>query len=265
MGRWAIFNVLLGVIVLLLGLEIARTWARSLPPVDFSARPAEETPQSNGPRGEAHGRAKRGQAAQAPPSPATMVATIVNKDLFDPSRQKATDEPKAAVAKEAAPPPNLTLVGVRIFGHDTEAFVTDASQGNQQKRMRIGDQVSGYTVKTIEPRRVTLANAAGDVVKLDLTIEKSGGGAPPKPGQPPRPPVPGQPPGQSSTAAGVQGQSPAAGVPSRATRLPAGPGAAVHPPRPGMPGAPTPTPAPTPGIPNLPPGVREKLEQLKGT
>ena len=259
MGRWAILNGLLGVIVLLLGLEIARTWARALPPVDFSAHPAEETPHSTGPH-EGRARSKRGQAAQAPPSPATMVTTIINKDLFDPSRQKATDEAKPAVAKEAAPPPNLTLVGVRIVGRDTEAFVTDASQGNQQKRMRIGDQVSGYTVKTIEPRRVTLASAAGDVVKLDLTVDKTTGAAA-KPGQPPRPPVPGQPAAAqpTSTAAGVHGQSPAAGAPSRALRPPAGPGAAAQPPRPGMP-----TP-PMPGVPNLPPGVREKLEQLKGT
>jgi hypothetical protein len=114
---------------------------------------------------------------------------------------------------------------------------------------------------------VTLANAAGDVVKLDLTVEKSGGAgatAAVRPGQPARPgtpPAPGQPPG--SPAAGIANQpSPAAGVQPRVPRRPAGqPAPGVAPPRrPGV--APQP---PVTGVPNLPPGVREKLEQLKGS
>jgi len=183
--------------------------------------------------------------------------------------------------KEVGPPPSLTLVGVRMIGKDREILVTDAGQGNQQKRLRIGDQLGGYTLKTIAPSRVTLASASGDVVTLNLSVEKSAAAAPgqAKPPGVPVPPRPGQqPPGvPAPLAAGAQ--SPAAGIQPRAPRAPA------HPQRPGAPGMPAAPPAagvgavPAPPVaqpvvppqggppqtmaPNLPAAVREKLEQLK--
>src|SRR5262249_2998677 len=198
MGRWAILNGVLVVIALLLGLEIARTWGRSLPPVEIGARgadpPMKGDGSGDGKAGEGKGgNARRGgkRANEKPPAvqPATLVATIVDKDLFDPSRQKATEEVKAPPPKEAPPPPNLTVVGIRILGdRDSEAFITDASQANQQRRLRIGDEVGGYTVKSIQPSRVTLASATGDKITLNLVVDKSGAtGTPGKPGAPPRP------------------------------------------------------------------------------
>jgi hypothetical protein len=281
MGRWALLNGLLGVIVLLLGLQIAWTWARSLPPINVEARSdSEPTPlPGDGPKGER--RSRRG-ADKAPASPAVLVNTIHNKDLFDPSRQKASEEAKVAAPKETGPPPSLTLSGVRILGKDREAFITDttAPAGQQLKRMRSGDQVSGYSVKSIEPTRVTLTSAAGDLIKLKLEVEKTGGGAAPgvpvAPGVAGRPPRPGQPgaPGQPAVP-GAGAASPAAGI---QPTPPAGAGQ-VRPPRAGMqarqgaaagtPGAPNvPGAAGVPGQPNqqvpqLPAGVREKLEQLK--
>src|SRR5262249_20020321 len=140
--------------------------------------------------------------------PATLVATIVDKDLFDPSRQKASEEVKPPPPKETAPPPGLTVVGIRMLGdRDSEAFITDASQANQQRRLRVGDQVGGYTLKTIQPSRVILASATGDTITLALAVDKSGGGAP-RPGGPPRP---GQP-------AAANAGSPAAGRPAPAPR-----------------------------------------------
>ena len=38
MRRWAIINVLLGLIVALLAIQIVSTWARSLPPLEEHAR-----------------------------------------------------------------------------------------------------------------------------------------------------------------------------------------------------------------------------------
>jgi len=46
MRRWAIINGLLAIMVMLLGLEIARTWGRALPAVEVVPRPAApEQPQ----------------------------------------------------------------------------------------------------------------------------------------------------------------------------------------------------------------------------
>ena len=294
MGRWAILNGVLVVIALLLGLEIARTWGRSLPPVEIGARPADPPTKGDGAgdgkAGEGKGgNARRGgkRANEKPPAvqPATLVTTIVDKDLFDPSRQKATEEVKAPPPKEAPPPPGLTVVGIRILGdRDSEAFITDASQANQQRRLRIGDEVGGYTVKSIQPSRVTLASATGDKITLNLAVDKSGAsGTPGKPGAPPRP---GQPAtaNAASPAAGIQPTPPGAGFqPPRPGR----PGMPARPPGPGAPppapGAPAPSPAagnfgaPRAGVgappvpagapppnPNIPAAVREKLEQLKG-
>ncbi len=284
MGRWAILNGVLVLIVLLLGLQIARTWGRTLPPVEMAERHADPTPKTEGKaEGKAGGRrgGKRGAPEKVEQQPAVLVATIVNKDLFDPSRQKATEEVKAPPPKEIGPPPNLTLVGVRMIGGDREVLLTDAAQANQQRRLRIGDQVGGYTLKTVHPSRVTLASATGETITLSLAIEKSGGGGgvPKPPGGPtPRPGQPAAP--AASPAAGIQ-PPPAAGAPAAAgvvtPRTPraamAGRGAA-----PQAAGTPPPAPAaspaagaPRPGVPpsafsspNLPAAVREKLEQLKG-
>jgi hypothetical protein len=300
MGRWAILNGVLVLIVLLLGLQIARTWSRTLRPVEPVARGVDpgvkDQDKPDGKTGGGRRGGKRG-ANEKVEQPTMLVTTIVNKDLFDPSRQKPSEETKAPPPKEVGPPPNLTLVGVRMIGRDHEILVTDAGQGNQQKRLRIGDQLGGYTLNTIAPNRVTLAAASGDVVTLTLAVDKSGGaaapttpGAPRPPGAPQRPGQPAAPPA-SPPAAGVHSPAAAAGIqprggpPAPAVRpgRPAGPGG---PPTPGVPGAPgtpaamgtpqaagvpaAPSGPPAAGIvppavpPNIPAAVRQKLEQLKG-
>jgi len=280
MGRWAILNVILGLIVILLVVQLVRTWTRSIPPVEVSTRaPAAGAGESS--RGGK--RSKRGGAERDVP-PAVMVATIVNKDLFDPSRQKATATQTAAVEapKETGPPPNLSLVGVRIFGRDREAFLIDTGKGNAQQRLREGDEIGGFTLKAIEPRRVVLGNAGGEVITLSLTIETKSGGAGGAPGAPPRPgrgPAVPMAPGGTSPAAGVAaGTSPAAGVvpapssmpPPGMVGRPGAPGAINAPGAPGAPGAAAAAAAAArraggaPQVPQLPAGVREKLEQLKG-
>jgi hypothetical protein len=255
MGRWAILNSILGLIVILLVVQVVWTWTRTLPPVEVSTRgpsPAPPSEARRGERGERGKHSKRGGTDRDVP-PAVMVATIVNKDLFDPSRQKATtEEPVVEVPKETGPPPNLSLVGVRILGKDREAFLVDSGKGNDQQRLREGDEIGGFTLKTIEARRVTLGNASGEVINLTLTVEtgpaSKGPTAIPRAGRMPTPP------GGASPAAGPQGSSPAAGVVPTASTAPTGVG--IRPPivrRPGM----------NPQIPQLPAGVREKLEQLK--
>ncbi len=283
MGRWAILNGVLVVIVLLLGLQIFRTWGRTLPTVEVATRQGEPAPKPDGKGdGKAGGTRRGGKrgAAERTEQPAILVATIVNKDLFDPSRQKPTEEVKAAPVKEVGPPPNLTLVGVRMIGRDHEVLVTDAAQANQQRRLRIGDQVGGYTLKTVDPSRVTMTSNSGETITLTLAVDKSGGGgavgAVPRPPGVPQPGRPGQPPGIApSPAAGVQPAHPAGVAPPAVGAQPRPPraaiqGARVPPVAPQVPGAAAGAgivnPAPVPPAfanPNLPAAVREKLEQLK--
>jgi hypothetical protein len=292
MGRWAILNAVLALILLLLGLQIARTWGRTLPPVEVAARQPDASPKAEGkPDGKGGGTrrgGKRGAPERAEQQPAALVSTIVNKDLFDPSRQKPSEEVKAAPVKEVGPPPNLTLVGVRMIGGDGEILVTDAAQANQQRRLRVGDQVGDYTLKSVSASRVTLASAGGETITLTLAVDKSGGGVPKPPGSP-TPPRPGQPASavQPSPAAGIHPRPPpgiaAPGAPAQ-PRVPRAPTPGARPGAPPAPGTPpalqkppaTPPPpaagaaaAAQPGVPgafnnpNLPAAVREKLEQLK--
>jgi len=276
MRRWTILNVLLGVIVALLGIEIVRTWARAVPPVDLTPR-QQPAPAHEAEKQPPHGKGKRGvndkTAAHVEQSPAAMVAAVSDKDLFDPSRHGPTEDAPGGgpVVHETGPPPGVSVVGIRILGRDREVFVTDASQGNQQRRLRPGDQVGGYTVKSIEATQLVLTSPSGDTVSMPLSLEK-GKVQPPHPGAP----VPGKPAGAvaavkppgTSPAAGVQGSPTAAGIGAKpAVPVTPMPGAAAVP-APGM--SPTTLGKPAPGasaqnpaIQKLPGDVRQKLEQLK--
>jgi len=275
MRRWLFLNIVLGVIVLGLGVQIVRTWARTLPPIEARApgKLADAPPRG----GEGGGkRSKRAQSAEkATQTPAMMVATIVNKDLFDPSRTKQTEAAQLAapVIHDVAPPPGITLVGVRAFGKDREGFILDATQANSQRRIRAGDTVGNFTVKSIYLNKVVLLSSAGDKVTLSLELDKSKNptAAPARPGRP-----------QAANAANAASASPAAGVASGASPAAgiggapkppvtaAGTAAIPQPPVPGQPAPPAPPTPPTPAAgkrahsPNLPDGVRQKLEQMKG-
>ncbi len=270
MRRWLMLNIVLAVIVLGLGLQIVRTWARTLPPIEARA-PGKVTDVPRG-GGEGGGkRSKRKEAEKAPQTPATMVASIVNKDLFDPSRTRQSDAVAAAPAiHETEPPPGISLVGVRAFGNDREGFILDATQANTQRRIRAGDTVGNFTVKRIYANKVVLTSAAGDKVTLSLALEKSKNPTAP-PARPGRPQAANA--ATASPAAGIStGASPAAGI-GGAPKPPvtaAGTAAVPQPPVPGQPGPPVPAAPPTPAAnkrahsPNLPDGVRQKLEQMKG-
>jgi hypothetical protein len=268
MRRWVMLNGVLAVIVLGLGVQIVRTWARTLPPVEVRA----PSKAADGPARTGEGGGKRGKRAQAEKStqtPTALVTAIVNKDLFDPSRTKPSETVQVAAATHITdPPPGVSLVGVRLFGRDREGFILDATQANAQRRIRSGDTVGNFTVKSIRNSSVVLVSAAGDYVTLSLEIDKSKNAAVGTPGRPGRPqrPIPNAP---VSPAAGVTaGASTAAGIGAKPT-------APVMPPPPVPPGTPVPPqPPPGPAVsgrhnqpappPNLPEGVRQKLEQMKG-
>jgi hypothetical protein len=228
MRRWAIINTLLAVIVALLTLEIVRTWARALP--TFEVVPGAALPEEVPKKG------KHGPGDKADQGPAALVTAIAEKDLFDASRRPPSiEEAKVEVVKETGPPPGVTIVGVRIFGKDREVFLTDQSQGNVQRRLRIGDQVVGYTIKAIEPTGVTLNSPSGDPVTMALVVEKG---------------------------KGAVTMTPRPGVPR-----PGGVGRTVPAPSPSMLGTPqgvqTPQQAVIPSAQQLPADVRKKLEDLR--
>ena len=106
-----------------------------------------------------------------------------------------------------APPPTLRLAGVIVLDGAKEAVFVDASQGNKQTRMRIGEEISGYRVQKIEAENVSLVNSAGEEVNLALLLEspKSAGqtfGPGGRPQPRPSPPRPGaQTSGQTTTPA----------------------------------------------------------------
>jgi hypothetical protein len=265
MGRWTIVNAVLGIMVALLGFEIARTWAQRLPPVEVPASagpPAAAAPAEPHEKGGKRGSDKN--AARAPQTPATMVATITEKDLFDPSRRPPSpEEIKVEVAPVTKPPDNVTVVGVRIFGKDREVFMNDGTQTPAAgRRLRLGDQIAGFTVKAIEPTGAVLTSPSGDTVAMPLTLDKSRSGA--QPGQPAttrttpvRTTSRGQQPAAAATpsspAAGSQGSSPAAGVAVKPATPPTGARGTV--PTPAQPGQVQPS--------QLPSQVLQKLEQLR--
>src|SRR5262249_36836956 len=159
------------------------------PPIERPPPQAAPTPAPT--PGQPHEKGKQAAEkanARAQQTPPALVTAIVEKDLFDPSRHPpAPDEVKVEpVAPVTKPPDGVTVVGVRIFGKEREVFVSDASQNPAVgRRLRAGDQVAGYTVKSIDPRGVTLLSPSGDSVPLPLTLDKGkGGGSPPPPGAP---------------------------------------------------------------------------------
>jgi len=265
MGRWTIVNAVLALMVALLGFEIARTWAHRLPAIEVPPSPM---PPPDVPGLEGHEKGKRGagdkNAARTQQTPAVMVAAIADKDLFDPSRRPPTpDEVKVDVSPPVTKPPDgVTIVGVRIFGKDREVFMNDATQAPATgRRLRLGDQIAGFTVKAIEPAGVVLTSPSGDFVTMPLTLDKSKG-QPAQPGAP-RPPAvrpaprPGQPAAAAaaaSPAAGPQGASTAAGV---AVKSPTQPQATARP------VVPPPQPGQVQPAQQLPSQVLQKLEQLR--
>jgi hypothetical protein len=198
--RWTIINVLLGLVVALLGMQIVRTWARSLPSVEVSPRaPAAEAPPAPPREKGRRGGGEKG-AARALQQPPALVAAIAEKELFDPSRKPPTEEAKVETPKTTGPPAGVTVVGVRIVGKDREVFMTETGGNAQQAQRRLhpGDEIAGYTIKVIEATGVTLASPSGDLVTMSLPSTGKGAARC-------RCPTWCQPP--VSTAAGVAGVS----------------------------------------------------------
>ena len=83
------------------------------------------------------------------------------RPLFAPSRHLPPPPPAPAMARveeaSPAPPPSLVLLGIITEGKTARAMVrTDAS--NKVMPARLGDDIGGWKVTQIEPRRLVLSN-----------------------------------------------------------------------------------------------------------
>jgi hypothetical protein len=195
-SRWTMVNLLLAAIAGLLAVQIGRTWTRTAP--------ALRAPASGdaSPHRDAKPKAQPARANEAEED----VASITSLDLFDQTRQAPGVVTDVAVPVEASPPTGIDVVGIRSIGGDQEAFIRDGSQGNTQRRVRMGDEVAGYTVQSIDATDVKLGNTSGGTVTLYLQLALSGNpgavvsvpGRPAPAGTPPTVAPPASAPGQAS-------------------------------------------------------------------
>lgn len=192
MRRWGIINGLLGLIVALLLVQIAGTWARSLPKPDERLR---QPPPAPAPEPREKGRRSGDKGGpRAAPAPEAVVSAISDKDLFDATRRPPPVGTAAQAAADEAPPPppsGVAVVGIRLLHGEREAFIQDATQQNKQRRLRVGDTLQSYTVKEITDTQVILAAATGQSVTMDVELRKSGGARGPAPAVPGRSPAAG--------------------------------------------------------------------------
>lgn len=153
----------IGVIVLLW--QIISTWRRPLPEL-VAATP---------------GNAEGGAVAQ--PSPLRtagdgkpLAEAIADKDLFSPSRSRATEPVEVATPVATPPPSHLKLIGVFLSPNREEAFFVDSSQGGKVVRVRKGESLGAYRLNKVSPLRVTLiVGQDGEEVALPLVLLDSGG------------------------------------------------------------------------------------------
>lgn len=164
MKRFRIVNALLVALILLAGWRTYAVWRRAAPVVAAGG----------------DGGVVAVESLPPPPRnpPMNQVVTVIaEKDLFDPSRKAAGAEAAPVPEQTPAPPPTLTLAGVILLGGEVkEAVFTDASQGNKQIRMRVGEEISGYRVQAIDEQTVALVSGAGEEVNLALLIQAGKGG-----------------------------------------------------------------------------------------
>ncbi len=156
MKRFRFLNVILLALIALAGWRTVDVWRRQAPVVDAGgdARPVEGMPP----------------VGRKPAVP-QVVNEIAQQDLFDASRKEGESEDTPTPEATPPPPPTLKLSGVLFVGLEPEAVLTDSAQGNKQIRLRVGEEISGYTVDRISAETISLVTGTGDEVVLSLLID----------------------------------------------------------------------------------------------
>lgn len=117
--------------------------------------------------------AKDRTAAAVPAAEPNSYTVIADQNLFNPERKIPVEKPPEKIL----PKPELVLYGTLITGNTSLAYVEDLKaplttpgRGKRLRVLRIGDMLSGFTVKSIEPNRIVLTR--GDEV-MTVSIDKT--------------------------------------------------------------------------------------------
>lgn len=133
-----------------------------------------------------------GEAAVANPvelQPLDQLSATHERPLFAPTR-RPPPKPVAVVARPEpppppAPPPNVVLLGIVSEGGDGRAAIKQS--GDKVMRVRMGDDVGGWKVERIEPRRLvlTLGERSVDFALFAAATKGAGAAKGAKPDGPP--------------------------------------------------------------------------------
>lgn len=152
-----------------------------------------------------------GQQKSAPMKIVTATDAIVNRNLFDPERGAGATRDAEESSRSAQRIRNLILLGTVVIGNNRTAVVQDGSttgagatqgQAAAPMRLKVGDNMEGYTLAEIGERKVVFTkNAARVELALDYfrKVEVPAPRRPAAPGQPP-PAQSGSPAAQASPA-----------------------------------------------------------------
>lgn len=175
--------ILFAVAALLLWQGVS-TWGRTVPvPLPTTTRGGTEEPPLVV------------QPARVSAVGAQFAEIIADKDLFAPTRKRATVAGPQATS--VPPPSHLKLVGVLLFSDRQEALLADSSQGGKVAHVRQGESIGSYRLIKMTAGQITLAlGQDGGEVTLPLTVVDSQTAArAPRLMPTQRPGVPGRPPG----------------------------------------------------------------------
>jgi len=125
---------------------------------------------------QAEGRKEKARSEPAVPPIDFML--IADQNLFNPERKIPVEKP---VAPPPPPKPELVLYGTLITSDTSLAYVdnikaplTTPGRGKRLKVLRIGDMVSDFMVKEINPDRIVLARGS-EVMTVELSVRKERG------------------------------------------------------------------------------------------
>lgn len=151
----------LSLIILALGVLLYLEWSEWTPDIALpSVAPAAVSVQSAASvdAAETDGDTPLVEDLLAPPPSIEDYASVIERPLFLPNRRPPPDEPEQEPEPEAEEFSDLAgtdLTSVIITPEIVSAWVRGPKQ-RETLRLRIGDEYEGWTVKTIEPDKLTL-------------------------------------------------------------------------------------------------------------
>jgi general secretion pathway protein N len=112
--------------------------------------------------------------------PLDHLSATRGRPLFSPGRRPPEPPPTVHAEREPVPrpppaPPNLTLIGVVLDTEDAHAVVRS---GTAVVHARMGDEIDGWKITSIEARRLLLSNQDRSVA-FALFADKQTAAAPP--------------------------------------------------------------------------------------